>query len=995
LLARRGRWLISRRLFLPLAGGLLGTAVGLAQTTGGIAGRIVDASGAPLPGVTVEASGESLQGQRTVLTDRDGNYRLAALPPGLYRLQASLASFASVEKTVAVTLDATSTVRMTLQLSHAEEVLVSGEAPLLDASSTTTGTTYTSSAITHLPVGRNYADIVKANPGVVVDRGATQGRSLALAIYGSTSAENQWIIDGVNTTNVLKGIQGKAINSEFIQEVEVKTGGYQAEYGRALGGVVNVITKSGGNQFHGDGFLYYDSSALQARRVFNVGEDSPLSGMRLDDYRRTDFGADLGGFIRKDRLWFFFAYDRVSFPANVSRYEASPLVPTTMRFPLEGTDNLYSAKLTWNIGPGSTLVGTVFADPTTNSGAGAADPRQGGFVVQPITNPDPGTWESSRTVGATDYGLRFNQLVGSAGLLALQASRHQDRYELTPTGPGLQPQLVVKTCEGGTLEAACEIPQEGTVFGGFGFIGGATNHSSSRRDQLRADANLYRDSHEIKFGADYQDAQTSALFFNSGGQAITQFNEYGQTYYEHDFFARSPTDLTPVAWNSLAGAREFGAYVQDSWKVSPGLTVNAGLRWDQERIVDYRNVAVLRLTNEWQPRVGVVWSPGGNGVTKLYAFAGRFYYSLPTDIGIRSFGAYTGATTYNFDPLDVAPNPKVYKHESSLPFRNVIGTPVDAGLKGIYLDEYTLGVERLLGPSLSLGLKATYRNLGNAIEDRCDLDYNYPESNGSFCAIVNPGSSGRYARGDFHYCTGLDADDNCNPTNYEPLYGALPVPPAQRVYRGIELLARKAFSSRFWLQASYVFSSLRGSYDGEVSEGFNGQTDPGINVDFDDPVTFHNRYGRLYLDRPHSLRLDGFYATPFRLSIGLSAWLRSGAPLNKLGYWNGFSASYGFYPVQLVPKGYAGRLPMEWDANLTLEYPITLGPATVTLQAYLYNVFNNQIRTDQDTVWSSQQPAGYPDSIFDPNTKQTNSNYGLITARSDPRLFRAAIRISF
>src|SRR5207237_3613001 len=125
---------------------------------------------------------------------------------------------------------------------------------------------------------------VRANPGVNVDRGENQGRALSLTIYGATSVENQYIIDGVNTTNVIKGFQGKAINGEFIQEVEVKTGGYQAEYGRALGGVINVITKSGGNDFHGDGFVYYDSAAWQAERVFQKGVDSDLCGMPLADY---------------------------------------------------------------------------------------------------------------------------------------------------------------------------------------------------------------------------------------------------------------------------------------------------------------------------------------------------------------------------------------------------------------------------------------------------------------------------------------------------------------------------------------------------------------------------------------------------------------------------------------------------------------------------------------------------------------------------------------
>ena len=297
------------------------------QITGSISGRVVDPTGVPLPGVTVEATSTSLQGTRTAVTSSSGAYRFAALPPGSYRVLATLSGFRSVEKTATVSLDAVATVDLTLQISAEAQVIVSGEAPLVDSTSTTTGTNYTASVISHLPVARNYADIVRSNPGVSTDRGVTEGRSLALTIYGATSAENQWVIDGVNTTNVFKGVQGKAINNEFVQEVEVKTGGYQAEYGRALGGIVNVITKSGGNEFHGDGFVYYDSTGTAAEQQFKPG-DSGIAEMRVVDGYRVDYGVDLGGFIVKDRLWFFGAYDRVSSQRPAVAVQSSTYVST-------------------------------------------------------------------------------------------------------------------------------------------------------------------------------------------------------------------------------------------------------------------------------------------------------------------------------------------------------------------------------------------------------------------------------------------------------------------------------------------------------------------------------------------------------------------------------------------------------------------------------------------------------------------------------------------
>ncbi len=956
----------------------------LAQTTGDVAGMVTEASGGALPGVTIEASSPSLQGIRVAVTGPDGMYRLPGLPPGIYRIRATLAGFGPGEKTAPVSLDSTGTVNFTLEVAAREEVLVSGEIPLVDVTSTTGGTNYVNKVIVRLPVARNYADIVRSNPGVGTDLGETQGRSLALTIYGATSVENQWIVDGVNTTNVIKGFQGKAINSEFIQEVEVKTGGYQAEYGRALGGIINVITKSGGNEFHGEGFFYYDSSDWKAAQRI-TDEDSITGSMRIAGYTRTDFGADLGGYLLKDRLWFFAAYDRVQAPATVSRYFSSVLVPDTLEFPLDGTDSLYSGKLTWNPGANTNVVATVFSDPTTNSGAGAADPRQGRFVTRVISNPDPGTWEATRHIGGTDFNLRGTQLFGSSALLALQGARHEDRYELTPVGSASDPQLRDRTCVGGTPEKRCQIPPaDNFVTGGFGQVFGPTGHNTSTRDQFRGDVNLYAGSHEIKFGGDYQGASSRSVTSYSGKQRITRFNEYGEVYYRHDFFAASPTDLTPVDNHINPRTKDIGAYIQDSWRLLPGLTVNAGLRWDQEDIRDYRDVSVIKTTAEWQPRLGIVWDPGKDGKTKIYGFAGRFYYALPLDLSVRAYGAQTSATTFNFDPTSLVQDPNVIGHEKQLVSGGASSEPVDAGLKGIYQDEYTIGVERLLDPTFSIALKGTYRTLGRAIEDRCDLDYNRPETGFNSCGIMNPGSNGTIARGALPGCNGLEGEFlECTDT-------IPPAPEARRLYRGIEILARKSVSEKLWIQASYLYSSLRGNYDGEVSSIEAGQTDPGINADFDYAVYFHNSYGRLYQDRPHNVRLDGYYAMPWKLWVGVQAYYQSGAPLSRIGYF-----ANGFSDIQLVPKGTDGRLPATWEANLTIGYPLALGPVTVTAQLYVFNLFNNQIRTSQDMVWSTFAPPDYPVSLFDPNQEQNNPEYRKITGRQEPRLIRGAIRISF
>ena len=384
----------------------------------------------------------------------------------------------------------------------------------------------------------------------------------------------------------------------------------------------------------------------------------------------------------------------------------------------------------------------------------------------------------------------------------------------------------------------------------------------------------------------------------------------------------------------------------------------------------------------------MVWDPWRDGATKVFASAGRFSYALPTVAVAASFGGLTQLVTYNFDPVSVVQDPNVIGHgKMVVEGTGTYSTPRDAGLKASYQDELVVGIERMLAPGLTVGLKGTYRSLNQAMEDRCDFDPTSPDTDYSSCALVNPGSNAKFASGAAPTCNGLfDVEDA-----YQCYPAGPPTPKVSRIYRGIEVVARQSIGDRFWLQASYIYSSLRGNYDGGVNQAVYGQTSPGINSDFDYPALWHNGYGVLALDRPNSFRLDGYWTMPWNLSIGLQGFVETGAPLNKMGFFN---SNYGPL-VFLEPRGSVGRLPALWEANLTLSYPIVLGPVTAIVQGYVFNVFNNQIATSRDDSWSISPPAGFPATIYDPNQEQNNPYYGSVTGRSAPRSFRAALRISF
>ena len=239
---------------------------------------------------------------------------------------------------------------------------MSGEALTIDPTSPTPGVNIGQRAIQNLPTGRDYTSVVQIAPGVSTDASNNNADQTTITVYGSSGAENAYLIDGANTTNIEYGLEGKQLNFEFIQEIDVKTGGYEAEYGRATGGIVNVITRSGGNEFHGDAFGYYDNDSLQASTK-NVGET--LQGAAVG-FTRDDWGADLGGYILKDRLWFFGAYDRVT-RKTTNALTAGPFEGQTVES--KSVRNLGSGKLTWGFASGHTLVASLIQDPRTDSGA--------------------------------------------------------------------------------------------------------------------------------------------------------------------------------------------------------------------------------------------------------------------------------------------------------------------------------------------------------------------------------------------------------------------------------------------------------------------------------------------------------------------------------------------------------------------------------------------------------------------------------------------------
>lgn len=939
----------------------------LAQTTGRIAGQVFDSAEQPIPGVTVAVRSSRLQGVRRVSTDERGEFRFAFLPPGSYDVEASKPGFRTVQTPgVAVELDRTATLRVRVEIAAiAETVAVTGALSEIDVTNTATGINATADLYTRIPLGRSFLAVARVAPG-------TQEDEVGTAFYGSTGAENQYVIDGLNSTGTERGLPTKELNFDFVQEVEVKTGGLPAEYGRATGGVVNVLTKSGGNDFHGSGFGFFAGGALQSDN--RTAALRPADTTTLDNTTSSyDFGAELGGRIVLDRLWFFAAYNRVATNTDTSvirDLEAQGAPPVGAVVSGDERDDRFAGKLTWRPGASSTLALSLFGDPGRFSGP------------LDVINGPPSTYSGTDASGGTNATLRYQATFG--GSLLVQALVGTHREKLTLGGPGT------------------DTPRfDDYTVAPFAATGGLGYYLKRRqtRDVAKLDVSKFVGSHELKLGADIEAVESHVEFFVSGGDYVTKVEQDGQTFYNHSLLVdgQSPgfDREDPATWRPISSfvasprTRNVSAYAQDAWRIRKNIALNLGLRFERQRLTDFHGETALRVDN-WAPRLNVAWDVRGDGRSKLFAGYGRYFESIPQLIGSRAFGGRTVAYSFNFDP-----RPGSFAPDPGAPLESGASgsvTSVAAGIRGQYIDEWLLGFERQLPGDFVVGTKVARRHLGRLIED-------LTAGNGDYF-FGNPGEGAASTLG---FLDGSSA----------------PCPRPQRNNDSLEVSARKRFSRGWQLLTSYVWSRLRGNYDGNYQRS-TGQVAPNWNSGFDYADYMVNASGPLTSESVHQWKLDGSYEFSGKLSglnLGLSTHWFSGLPLNA----RGVSFNYFSWEYYLAPRGsVSGRHPADYEISLHASYPIRLTKhLRLALQADVFNLLDRQHILIYDERYNLIQDgpcAGVPEalcngdggwathpgtleplgSLADPRGTATNPDYlrrGI--AFTGQRSVRLGLRLSF
>ncbi|HTQ59292.1 MAG TPA: TonB-dependent receptor [Candidatus Solibacter sp.] len=615
-------------LLLPMASG---------QTTSTIEGTVTDHQGLAISGAQVQVKSNTLALDKTVTTDANGAYRISTLPAGIYTLTVSRTGFATqVVQNLEITLNRTVSFNVAMEVGTVQQkVEVTGELPLLETTSSSSGTTILPQDIGNMPInGRNYLDLLQLVPGVGIFRQADLNSDNATPVLGERANNTGFLIDGLPNENELAGGASSQFNQDTIAEFQVITTGYKAEFGHSSGGVVNVITKSGGNDIHGLASAYHRNSAL---------DSSDIPGQSDVPYLlRWDYDLAAGGAMVKDKAFWFGSAEGI----HENRQINFLIPPNTPQFLINNEKS--------------------YGEPTTDREARAFVKfdqtlgrhhltEQMNYTNVHVNSTNPLSASTSLPSTRTNLGdrnllLGFGDTVtfGDAGNPFILTLRGQYRDESTLTSPA-HPQAGPNTLF--NLFSSYSNFANGTgpysIFGDQGqFSFGATFTPSTLEQKYGTfGANLAKtlNRHTLKFGWDFERTNVDGVEANLQANQLfatqADYNQFGPV--DAGFFLLATVGgLTPQANDIKLRNNYDGLWVQDDWKIRHDLTINAGVRWDYD--------SAFQKADNVSPRVGIAWSV--NSKTVVHGSFGLFYDHFRLGL-VRDIPGFGGADIRESQPL--------------------------------------------------------------------------------------------------------------------------------------------------------------------------------------------------------------------------------------------------------------------------------------------------------------------------------------------------------
>lgn len=940
------------------AGGII-AAPAAAQdlTAGAVTGNVTDEAGAPVAGAAVTLTSNDQGFTRTTTTTSNGAFRFSSLPPGTYTVQVSAEGSADFTATdVRVLASDTAALNINLAAAGGNEIIVTAASIAQPFTGTTSGVTVDVEELAkRVPVGRDITNLMLLAPGTSRGESTFGGKAANfVSIGGSSVAENAYYINGLNITNFDNYLGGAEVPFEFYQSVEVKSGGYPAEFGRATGGIVNAVSKSGGNEFQGALHLHWSPDWLRSdnRDLLTcnaaTGTCTPYTNRAHDE--RENFSAILeaSGPIIRDRL---FVYGLLELRNNKSlTIDRS----SSLAYRTESNDPFWAVKVDAFPLDDHHFEFTIFdsSNAERNSNLAYSEDADG----NPIIGVSQATFNENS--GGVNYVGKYTGTLTDWLTISAAYGRMRDRFDTEALDPGAD-QPFIQNASGITVDG---VPQGGLFTGQSNSI--TDNPYAIEREFYRADADLFFNAfgdHHVRFGYDQENNTLDHIGISPGVSVLCDpgdsflsgtacagglgtpsaarlllrapFSPAAQTYSAANDVTLSEAcvvtgDCRPVVeinhYNAggTFDARNRAFYIQDEWQPFAGLTFNLGVRRDDFRISKADGSMLADLDENYGLRFGATYDVL-EGAGKIKAFWGQYYLPVASNTSFRqaspevyfrerwhydgfdgrglpvltdqvtALSNYATACPYGLTDMSSGLNCSV-TGDGDIP---ETGAAISHNLKATKETEWIIGYEHRFG-EWTVGLSYTHRTLNRSAEDMA-IDravINWCEDNGiAGCEDTWTGFH-QYviANPGEDLVVNLAGLDGREVTFTADELAAIGFPAAKRSYDAVELTFRRPWDGKWTFEGNYTWSEAKGNSEGFVQSDFQ-QDDSGITQDFDQPGFLDGAYGYLPNHRRHRLKAYGAYALTDALIVGSNLTVESPRKLSCFGYHPGSSVTDGSF----------------------------------------------------------------------------------------------------